>query len=67
VGRPLRAQNLEKFLTDISRVGSLPFWDALWRSLLVGTIALAPPPAWEGWMDRLRLYRTRKLTARERD
>jgi hypothetical protein len=61
------AQNLEKLLTDISRVGSLPFWDALWRSVLVGTLALAAAAGLEGWMDGLRLYRTRKLTARQRD
>lgn len=57
------AQHLAKLLTDIERGGSLPFWDALGRLMVVGTLALATAAGLEGWIDRLRLYRTRKISS----
>ena len=40
---------------------SLPFWNALWRSVLVGSLALVTGAGLDSWIYRLRLYRTRKL------
>lgn len=57
------ARNLDELLTDLYRGRSLPFWDALWRSVVVATLALVTVAGIEGWFDRLRLYRTRKFTA----
>jgi hypothetical protein len=62
----LAARNLDELLTDLYRGRSLPFWDALWRSTVVGTLALVTVAGLEGWIDRLRLYRTRKLSAGDR-
>ena len=59
----LAARNLDQLLTDLYRGRSLPFWYALWRSTVVGTLALVTVAGLEGWIDRLRLYRTRKLSA----
>jgi hypothetical protein len=56
------AQHLAKLLTDIERGGSLPFWVAFGRLLVVGTLALVAAAGLEGWIDRLRLYRTRKIS-----
>lgn len=61
------AENLSKLLNDIQRAGALTFWDALWRSLLVAGLALLAAAGLEGWMDRLRLYRTRRIPLRERE
>jgi hypothetical protein len=54
------AQNLARLLTDLHRGVSLSFWDALWRSLVVGTLALVSAAGLEGWIYRVYLYRTRK-------
>lgn len=58
------AQHLASLLTDIERGGSLPFWDALWRLMVIGTLALVTAAGLESWIDRLRLYRTRKIPSR---
>jgi hypothetical protein len=55
------ARHLDQLLTDLHRGVSLPFWDALWRSLVVGTLALVTAAGLEAWIYRLHLYRTRKL------
>ena len=57
------ARNLDQLLTDLWRGISLPFWDALWRVVVVGTLAMVTVLGIEGWIDRLRLYRTRKLSS----
>lgn len=56
------ARNLDQLLTDLWRGISLPFWDALWRIAVVGTLAMVTVLGIEGWIHRLRLYRTRKLS-----
>lgn len=56
------AQHLSRLLNDIQRTGALPFWNALWRSAAVGTLAIVAAAGLEGWIYRLRLYRTRKLS-----
>lgn len=56
------ARNLDELLTDLWRGISLPFWDALWRIVVVGTLAMVTVLGIEGWIHRLRLYRTRKLS-----
>lgn len=61
------AENLARLLNDIQRAGALTFWDALWRSLMVAGLALVAAAGLEGWMDRLRLYRTRRIAVREGD
>jgi hypothetical protein len=61
------AENLAKLLNDIQRSGALSFWSALWRSLMVGALALVTAAGLEGWMSRLRLYRTRRIPLREGD
>lgn len=55
------AQHLDKLLSDLSRGSALSFWDALGRSVLVGSLALLTAAGLEGWIDRLHLYRTRKI------
>jgi hypothetical protein len=55
------ARDLDQLLTEIYRSGALSFWDALWRSSLVGTLALITVAGLESWIHRLHLYRTRKL------
>ena len=57
------ARNLDALLTDLFRGRSLPFWDALGRSVTVATLALVTVAGIEGWFDRWRLYRTRKFPA----
>ena len=56
------ARNLDHLLTDLWRGISLPFWAALWRIVVVGTLAMVTILGIEGWIHRLRLYRTRKLS-----
>jgi hypothetical protein len=56
------ARNLNQLLTDIYRGPALPFWNALWRTVIVGTLATVAAAGLEGWIYRLRLYRTRKLS-----
>jgi hypothetical protein len=56
------ARNLNQLLTDIYRGPSLSFWNALWRTLVVSTLAMVTAAGLEGWIYRLRLYRTRKLS-----
>jgi hypothetical protein len=56
------AQNLNQLLTDIYRGPSLSFWNALWRTLVVSTLAIVTAAGLEGWLHGLRLYRTRKLS-----
>lgn len=58
------ARHLDELLTDLYRGRPLSFWDALWRSVVVGTLALVAVTGIEGWFHRLRLYRTRKLSRR---
>jgi hypothetical protein len=60
------ARNLDQLLTDMYRSGALPFWDALWRSTLIGTMALITAAGLESWLYRLQLYRTRKLLRHDR-
>lgn len=56
------AQGLSELLKDLLYRGGLSsLWSALWRSLFVGTLALVAAAGLEGWIDRLQLYRTRKL------
>src|SRR5215203_2029566 len=59
------ARNLDHLLTDIYQGVSLPFWNALWRTATVGTLAIVTAAGLEGWIYRLHLYRTRKLPAGE--
>ncbi|HEX7182560.1 MAG TPA: hypothetical protein VF756_12010 [Thermoanaerobaculia bacterium] len=61
------AKGLERLLVDIDRGGALSFWDALWRSVVVGTLALVTAAGLEGWIYRLHLYRTRKIEIGDRD
>jgi hypothetical protein len=56
------AQHLAKLLTDLHRGVALSFWDALWRSLVVGTLALVAMAGLEGWIYRVSLYRTRRIS-----
>ena len=60
------ARNLDELLTDLYGGRSLPFWDALRRSVAVAIMALVTVAGIEGWFDRLRLYRTRKFSAGDR-
>jgi len=57
------ARNLNQLLTDIYRGPSLSFWNALWRTVVVGTLAMVTAAGLEGWIYGLRLYRTRKLSS----
>jgi hypothetical protein len=63
----LAARNLDQLLSDLHRGTSLSFWDALWRSSAVGTLGLVAAAGLEGWIYRLRLYRTRKLLKDDED
>lgn len=56
------AGSLAELLSDIQRGGALSFWTALRRALLVGALAMGTAAGLEGWMYRLRLYRTRKIS-----
>jgi hypothetical protein len=56
------ARDLHQLLTDIYRGPSLSFWTALWRTGVVGTLAIVAAAGLEGWIYRLHLYRTRKLS-----
>ena len=56
------AQNLDQLLTDLYRGISRPFWGALWRIVVVSTLAMVTVLGIEGWILRLHLYRTRKLS-----
>jgi|GEM_PF-5739731 len=51
------AQHLDELLTDVSRGASLSFWNAL----AALTLAMVAATGLEGWIYRLRLYRTRKF------
>lgn len=55
------ARSLNLLLTDLHRGVSLPFWDALWRSTVVGTLGMVAGAGLDSWIYRLHLYRTRKL------
>jgi hypothetical protein len=57
----LAARHLSELLTLLDSGGLLSFWGALWRSVFVGSLALATALGLEDWIHRLRLYRTRKL------
>jgi hypothetical protein len=59
------ARHLDQLLTDMYRGLSLPFWNALWRSVLAGSLALIAGAGLDSWIYRLRLYRTRKLPGRD--
>jgi hypothetical protein len=61
------ARHLASLLTDLQRGAALSFWDALWRSTLVATLALVTAVGLEGWIYRVHLYRTRKLEVDARD
>lgn len=61
------ARNLETLLSDLQRGAVLTPWAALWRALLVGTLGLVAAAGLEGWIHRLRLYRTRKISVERRD
>lgn len=58
------AQSLNHLLSDIQGGAALSFWTALWRTVAVGTLALVTAVGLEGWIHRLQLYRTRKLSGR---
>jgi hypothetical protein len=60
------ARHLNQLLSDIQRGGSLPFWTALWRFAVIATLALVAMAGLDGWIHRLRLYRTRKLPSGDR-
>jgi hypothetical protein len=51
------ARHLDQLLTDVSQGASLSFWN----TLAVGTLAMVTVTGLQGWIYRLRLYRTRKL------
>jgi len=55
------ARHLDQLLTDMYRGLSLPFWNALGRSVLAGSLALVTAAGLDAWIYRLHLYRTRKL------
>lgn len=55
------ARHLDQLLTDIQSGGALSFANALWRSVTVGTLALVTGAGLESWINRLQLYRTRKI------
>jgi hypothetical protein len=59
------ARHLDHLLTDLHRGVSLTFWDALWRSVVVGSLGLATAAGLDGWIYRLHLYRTRKLASED--
>lgn len=61
------ARHLNLLLTDLHAGVSLPFWDALWRSTVVGTLGMVAGAGLDGWIYRLHLYRTRKLLADSED
>jgi hypothetical protein len=58
------AEHLGRLLNDIQRSGALSFWNALSRSVTVGALALVTAAGLEGWIDRLQLYRTRRISVR---
>jgi hypothetical protein len=53
------ARHLDQILTDVDRGASLSFWNAL----AVGTLGMMTATGLQGWIHRLRLYRTRKLSS----
>lgn len=55
------ARHLDQLLADIHSGGALSLWSALWRSVTVGTLALVTGAGLESWINRLQLYRTRKI------
>lgn len=55
------ARHLNLLLSDLHRGVALPFWDALWRSTVVGILGMVAGAGLDGWIYRLHLYRTRKL------
>jgi hypothetical protein len=57
----LAARHLSELLTLLNHGQLISFWGALWRSVFVGSLALATAVGLEGWIHRLNLYRTRKL------
>lgn len=44
---------------------SFPFWGALGRSLAASVLSMAMLAGWKGWVYRLYLYRTRKISVEE--
>lgn len=61
------ARHLNLLLTDLHQGVSLPFWDALWRSTMVGTLGMVAGAGLDGWIYRLHLYRTRKFLTDSED
>lgn len=61
------ARHLAELLTDMERGGALPFWEAFGRVLVVCTLGLITAAGLEEWIYKFQLYRTRKLSAGERD
>jgi hypothetical protein len=57
------ARHLDQLLTDVSRGASISFWNAL----TVGSLGMVTATGLQGWIYRLRLYRTRKLQTGDGD
>lgn len=61
------ARNLETLLSDLQHGPALTFWTTLWRAVFVASLGLVTAAGLEGWIYRLHLYRTRKISAGRRD
>jgi hypothetical protein len=57
------ARHLDQLLTDVSRGASI----SLWNGLTVGTLGVLTATGLQGWIYRLRLYRTRKIQTGDGD
>jgi hypothetical protein len=60
------ARNLETLLSDLQHGPALTFWNTLWRAVLVASLGLVTAAGLEGWIYRLHLYRTRKISSGDR-
>jgi len=56
------AEHFVHLWTSLQEAQSFPLWPALGRSLAASVLSMAALAGWKGWVYRLYLYRTRKIS-----
>lgn len=59
------AEHFVHLWKSLQEAQSFPLWKALGRSLAASILCMAAMAGWKGWVYRLYLYRTRKISAEE--
>lgn len=56
------AEHFVRLWTALQEAQSFPLWQALGRSFAASVLTIAAFSSWKGWVYRLYLYRTRKVS-----